>query len=85
MSNTEDAVPITAYLHDHVWEYHVPGGGYDVERMAAEVAAHFGMAPGRLVALRAIAGQVAAAHCPQCGAAVQAGGRECFCCGWTPG
>jgi hypothetical protein len=52
--------------------------------MAAEVGAHFGMAPERLAALREIAGQVAAAHCPQCGAAVQAGGRECFCCGWTP-
>jgi hypothetical protein len=52
--------------------------------MAEGVRAHFKMAQGQLAALREIAGQVAVAHCPQCGAAVQAGGRECFCCGWTP-
>jgi len=85
MSNTEDAAQITHYLHDHIWEYHLPGGRYDMERMAQAVSAHFGTDPADLAALRDLAAQVAAGHCPQCGAAVQGEGRECFCCGWAPG
>jgi hypothetical protein len=85
MINTEEAAQVTHYWHEHVWEFHVPGGGYDVERMAEAGRAHFGMAPQQLAALQALAGQVATAHCPQCGASVQAGGRECFCCGWVAG
>ncbi len=83
MINTEEAAQVTHYLHEHVWEFHVPGG-YDVERMAQAALARFAMAPDQLAALRALAGQVAGAHCPQCGAGIQAGGQGCFCCGWAP-
>ena len=83
MSDLGETAPLTQYLHDHVWESHLPGGGYDVDRLAQSVGTHFNLAAADLPALRELAGQVAAAHCPQCGATVQTGGRECFCCGWT--
>jgi hypothetical protein len=84
MSNAVDTARITHYLHEHIWEFHVPGGGYDIERMAQVAQARFEMAPDQLAALRDLAGQVAGDHCPQCGAGIQAGGQGCFCCGWAP-
>ena len=83
MSNPGRQAAIAHYLQETVWQYHVPGGGYDVERMVQAVRDHFGLAPAQEAALRELAGQIAAAHCPQCGAALQAGGQACFCCGWT--
>jgi hypothetical protein len=84
MSNPADPTQIAQYLHDNVWRYHTAGGGYDVDRMAQEMVDQFAVAPSQLAALRRLAQEVAAGHCPQCGAGIQAGGRACFCCGWSP-
>ena len=83
MSDLGETASLTQYLHEHIWEYHLPGGGYDVARMAQAASGHFGIAPEHQETLRRLVEQVATTHCPQCGATVQAGGRECFCCGWT--
>jgi hypothetical protein len=84
MNDLEARDPIAQYLHDHAWDYHLPGGQYDVARMADEARDRFGVAAAQLPALHMLAQEIAAAHCGQCGAALQAGGRSCFCCGWSP-
>jgi hypothetical protein len=81
LTDSEELAQVSRYLQEDIWQYHMPGGGYDVERMAQAALGRFQLAPARLAALRDLAQQVAAAYCPQCGAASPAGGGTCFCCG----